>query len=79
MPLDASKVKARRAALGMTQREAAKRAGIPPSHWSSRIEGGERSNPSLETVERVAAVLRCPVTALLSPTVEVADPETLIA
>ena len=46
----------RREALGLSQRELAKRAGI--SHTViSRIEGGEHS-PSPKTLERLAEALR---------------------
>jgi DNA-binding XRE family transcriptional regulator len=49
-------VAARREALGLSQRELAKRAGI--SHTViSRIEGGEHS-PSPKTLERLAEALR---------------------
>lgn len=65
MPLDPAKIVARRMKLKLTQSEAATLAGMHQSNWS-RIENGERTNPSLDTVQRIAAALGCKVDTLLS-------------
>jgi transcriptional regulator with XRE-family HTH domain len=66
MPLSPSKIRARREKLKLTQAEAAERAEMPRPHWV-RIEAGHRSNPSLDTAERVAKALRVPLAKLLTP------------
>lgn len=65
MPLDPTKIKARRERLGLSQREAAERAGMPQPHWA-RLEAGNRSDPQLSTAEAVAKALRCSLPRLLA-------------
>lgn len=65
MPLDPSKIKARREALGLSQAQAAERAGMRQPNWA-RVESGGRTDPELSTALRVAAALRWPLTRLLA-------------
>lgn len=65
MPLDPSKIKARRERLKLTQSAAAERAGMPQPHWA-RIEMGGRTDPQLSTAEAVAKALRCSIVKLLA-------------
>lgn len=65
MPLDAAKIRARREKLGITQGEAAERAGMPRPHWV-RLETGGRDDPKLSTAERAAAALKCRLSSLLA-------------
>lgn len=65
MPLSPEKIRDRREALKLTQAAAAERAGMPQPHWS-RIESGERPDPTLSTAERIAAALKCPLPKLLA-------------
>jgi transcriptional regulator with XRE-family HTH domain len=60
----AANVRALRAKAGISAREAAERAEIPPRQWQ-RVEAGE-VNATLKTLVRVAYALRVDVLALLS-------------
>src|SRR4051794_33722156 len=53
--LDTYKVKAARLAAGLTQEEAAKRAGLGERQKWYDIESGRRHNLTLETLDRIAA------------------------
>lgn len=64
MPLDPLKIKARRERLKLTQDQAAERAGMPRPHWT-RIESGNRDDPTLSTAERVAKALKCSLVRIL--------------
>jgi DNA-binding XRE family transcriptional regulator len=56
MPLNPQKIKALRDALGLTQAQAARLAGMHQQAWA-RLEAGGRPDPKLSTAERVARVL----------------------
>lgn len=62
-------VKVRRKRIGITQRAAAKRAGISFVHWCN-IENA-RARPGIEVVIRMANALRCRPDELLTSTSEV--------
>lgn len=58
MPLDTDKIKRLREAAGLTQEEAAKRAGLRSrQHWY-KIETDDGANVTLETLEKVARALK---------------------
>ena len=57
-------IAARRAALGITQAEAARRMGISQSYWAD-IEANRKS-PSVRTLERIAKALGCTVADLVA-------------
>ena len=58
--LDLVKIKARRMELGLSQAEAAKRAGLGGSrqHWSN-IETGAKADVTMTTLGKLAKALRC--------------------
>jgi len=62
MPLDPAKLRAARGAR--TTRQVAAAANMPQPGYV-RIETGRRSNPNLETAERIAAALGVPLADLL--------------
>jgi DNA-binding XRE family transcriptional regulator len=64
MPLDPTKLKARRERLGLTQEQAAQAAGMVREAYA-RIESGARTDPRLSTAQAVAKALRCPLAKLL--------------
>jgi transcriptional regulator with XRE-family HTH domain len=64
-------VRARRAALGISQEELALRIGADQA-YVSRIEAG-RMNVTLETAQAIAAALEADVTALLAAPGEAAQ------
>lgn len=68
MSLDPSKIKARREKLGLTQTEAAERAGLLQPNWA-RIEGGQHTDPTLSTALAIAKALRCKVESLVKPSI----------
>jgi transcriptional regulator with XRE-family HTH domain len=57
IPLDRQKIKALREKLGLSQAEAARRAGLSGRQTWWHIEIGKINNPTLDTIERVAAAL----------------------
>jgi transcriptional regulator with XRE-family HTH domain len=57
-------IKALRGTKGLTQIELAKRARVAQSYLA-RIETGDRKNPSLDVLKRLAKALGVPVTELL--------------
>jgi transcriptional regulator with XRE-family HTH domain len=63
---DHKRMRQLREAAGLTQAQAAKRAGILQSRWSN-IESGDRTNVTVETMGRVAAALGCNAQDLLTP------------
>jgi len=65
MPIDPKKITALRHKRNLTQAGAAKRAGMAQSNWA-RIENGERTNPTIDIAQRIAAALGCKVDTLLS-------------
>lgn len=64
MPLNHAKIRRRREALKLTQEQAAAAAGITRPSWS-RIEAGNRPDPSLSTAEKIAAALKVKIDQLL--------------
>jgi len=64
MPMDPALLIARRNKLGLTQREVAEAASMKQQEYA-RLESGGRRNPRIETLETVAAALKCKVDDLL--------------
>ena len=64
MPLNPSKVRARREKLKLTQQQAAKAAGLLRPNWA-RIESGNHTDPNLSTAQRIAEALKCSLAALV--------------
>lgn len=62
--LDPERIKSKREALKLTQREAAERAGLAQPAWA-RIESGARTDPNLSTAVRLAHALKCKIEQLL--------------
>jgi transcriptional regulator with XRE-family HTH domain len=58
-------LKRRREARGLTQLELAKRARVAQGYISA-LEAGEKSNPSVAVIRKLAKALGVPVTELLS-------------
>jgi transcriptional regulator with XRE-family HTH domain len=65
MPLDPTKIRERREALKLSQREAANRAGMPRPNWA-RIESGKRLDPKISTVVKIASALNCPLASIIA-------------
>lgn len=65
VPIDIEKMKSLRLKLGLSQDEAAKAAGFANRQAWSLIETGRRGNPQLDTLERIAAVLKTTAKDLL--------------
>jgi len=63
MPIP-EEIRARREKRGLTQQQAADAAGMLQHVWS-RLESGGRPNPQIDTLRRVASVLRCKVEDLI--------------
>lgn len=61
-----AEIKRRRRSLGMTQREAAKAAGWATTQVWTNMENGQRQNPQVLTLARIADVLGCKVDDLLT-------------
>ena len=60
-----AEIRKRREKKGLTLAEAAKRAGWSSGQVWANLEQGQRDNPSIETLAKVAEVLECKVDALL--------------
>ena len=57
MPIDHEKIKALREALGLSQDEAAQKAGMGSrQNWNS-VESGRRDNMTIASLEAIAKVL----------------------
>lgn len=54
-----------REARGLTQLELAKKAGVAQGYISA-LEAGEKSNPSVAVIKKLAKALGVPVTELLA-------------
>lgn len=65
MPLNTEYIAARRAALGLTQQQAADLAGFPNLQKWSQYEKGRIPDPRLSSLEAIAKALRCKVAKLL--------------
>jgi transcriptional regulator with XRE-family HTH domain len=63
MPMDQTKLKSRREALGLTQAQVAARAEMTQQNYA-RIETGDRNDPVLSTAERIADALETTLDAL---------------
>lgn len=59
------RIAARRQELGLTQAEAAERAGVSPGYWS-RIETGSRTPNRIRSLERIADALDWTLEELMS-------------
>lgn len=65
--LNQVEVKRRRDSLGLTQEQAAKRAGVNGRARWADIETGERHNVTLSTLYAIARALECRPADLLMP------------
>lgn len=65
MPLDPKKIESVMEAKGLSRADLSRLTGIAPPHIT-RLLLGERLNPSLETVERIATALKTPLPKLLA-------------
>ena len=65
MPLDPSKIESALTAKGLTRADLSRMTGIAPPNIT-RILSGERTDPALSTVERLAKALNCPLAKLVS-------------
>lgn len=65
MPLDPAKIRLRRERLGLTQADAAERAGLLRPNWA-RLEAGDKLDVHLSTAEAVAAALGTTLSRLLA-------------
>lgn len=63
--LNTAEIRRRRKRMGLTQAEAARRAGWNSAVVWTDIETGKRDNPTIGTVAAVAKVLGCRVDSLL--------------
>ena len=55
--IDIEKIKSRREKLGMSQEEAAQKAGVGSRQRWNDIESGRKANVSIETLDKVAEAL----------------------
>lgn len=65
--LDTKKMEARRKALGLSQEEAATRAGLATRQQWSAIVRGHRANVTMETLDKIAGALKCDSRDLVKP------------
>ena len=63
--LNSNFIRARRQELGLTQVEAARLAGMAQPRWAE-LENGRRANPRLEWLEKIAKILRCKLTQIVT-------------
>jgi transcriptional regulator with XRE-family HTH domain len=66
--LDVEQIGARRQELGITQAEAARRAGFRSVQQWSGVERGVTPNLSIRTLDAIATALECDARDLLAPT-----------
>ena len=59
MPLDTKRIEARRRELGLSQEEAARRAGFGGRAYWNDIVHGRKSNVTLQVLEDIARALDC--------------------
>ena len=57
--LDTQKMEDRRKLLGLSQEEAATRAGLATRQAWNNIASGRKSNVTLETLKKIAGALEC--------------------
>lgn len=57
MPFDKDKMRTLREKLGLSQGDAAKKAGMANQAAWQQIESGARSNPTIDTIDRIAKTL----------------------
>jgi transcriptional regulator with XRE-family HTH domain len=55
--VDTSEIKRLRERKGLTQEEAAQKAGLPGRQRWNEIESGRKANVTVETLEKIAAAL----------------------
>ena len=58
------RVRERREASGLTQQQAARKAGVQQSAWA-RLEKGHIANPRIDSLKAVAKALGCEVSDLI--------------
>jgi transcriptional regulator with XRE-family HTH domain len=64
MKLSTEKLTAARERAGITQAQAARAASMTPQQWHN-VESGQRPDPRISTVARMARVCRAPLDDLL--------------
>jgi transcriptional regulator with XRE-family HTH domain len=64
--LDRARMRELRETAGLSQTEAAEKAGMTVSHWND-IESGRRSNVTIEKLATIAAALGVDARNLLTP------------
>lgn len=64
MPLDPKKIESVMEAKGVSRADLSRLTGIKPPHVTRALSG--KHNVTLETAERFATALKCPLTKLLS-------------
>lgn len=62
--LDTEKIRSRRERIGLTQSEAAERAGVSRQRWND-VESGRKKNIELDTLDAIAKALGCKAKDLL--------------
>ncbi|HEV7299231.1 MAG TPA: helix-turn-helix transcriptional regulator [Tepidisphaeraceae bacterium] len=65
MGVDTNKIRTLRIAKGLTMAAVAQLAGMRTAQQWNGVESGERKNPSIDTVQRMAKALGVKVDALL--------------
>jgi transcriptional regulator with XRE-family HTH domain len=64
--LDRSKMRELRESKGLTQVDAAAKAGMTVSRWND-VESGRKANVTIDTLSTIAAALGCDARDLLTP------------
>lgn len=67
--LDTKKIEARRKSLGLSQEEAASRAGLKSKQQWHAIESGRKPNVTMGTLDKIAEALMCESRELVKPPV----------
>ncbi len=66
MGLDTERIKAQREKLGLSQQEAAEKAGMGSRQRWNDVESGRKANISIETLEAIAKALGLSAKSLLT-------------
>lgn len=67
VPVDRDKIRELREDLGLTQAQAAKRAGFHGHQQWYAVESGKRLDPSVSTIQRIATALGVTIDELVTP------------
>lgn len=65
--LDTQKMEARRKALGLSQKEAASRAGLTTRQQWNAIVKGHKANVTMGMLDKIAEALQCDSRELVKP------------